>query len=101
MENIKTLIKFDEMEIDKPIVIDVESRSRVKINGVSFTENLVSKVQFAKYQFDNRYALFVEIYSGHLELTDTIVKEDYIIEKNEMGGHLDYYIRKAESYDYN
>lgn len=100
MKHSKVLIDFKTMEINKPVTINIECDSTVKINDVSFKENIVSKIEFIKYQFEDGCNLFIHVYAGNLCLTTTIIKENYIVETDKTSGYLNYYVRKAMSYDY-
>lgn len=88
------------MEINKPININTENGSTVKINGVGFKENFVSRIEFVKHKFDDGCNLFIHAYAGNLQLTTTIIKNDYVIEKDNASGSPYYYVREADGFDY-
>lgn len=100
LEHSSTLIDFKSLDINKAILFDVENGATVKINGVGFKENLVSKIEIIKHKFDDECGLFIHAYAGNLQLTTTITKNDYVIEKDKTNGISYYYVRKAEDYDY-
>ena len=92
----KTLIKFAELEVGKSINITVESNVSVALNSVMFTEKLVSEVKVEKVKFDDGDRLFIELFSGHMNLATVVTTNDYVIEVEQRR----IWIRQAENYDY-
>lgn len=92
----KQLFLFDKVEIDKPIEIEVEHNFSVALNSVMFTEMLVSKIKIEKVKFDDGCRLFIELYSGHMNLATVVTSNNYVMETEQRR----IWLRQAENYDY-
>jgi len=85
----KQIINLYEMKptnhkLDDPNVISIELPKRVKVRleDVSFRENIVNRIEVHRFDSDNRSSLFVELYMGNIELACFITEKDIRISKS-------------------
>lgn len=83
---------------DNQHVQEVENGVRVYMNGIRFKENVISKIAIFKFQGSEQPYIFVELYSGNIEIATWVVNEVVIAEDkfftrgNETEGKLNRYI---------
>jgi len=109
----RQIIKLSEMKptnhkLDDPNVISIELPKRVKVRleDVSFRENIVNRIEVYRFDSERGSSLFVDLYMGNIELANFITETDITVCKNYREDFYgenqleSVYVREARDHDY-
>ena len=107
MDYITTLYERKKLKHREPQIINVDDNAKVRLNGIMFDTNIISRIKLFKWDRDanednDKVSIFVELYIGNLDICTNIFYSDVTItlEKNERNIIEAYEIREARDYDY-
>ena len=93
----KYIFEIEKMVSGKTQVFNIPQNSFVTINGFQFSEDQVSRVKITKYDDINEEdVLFIELYSGNIEIGSVIAREPYVLNKDSSADTQYYNIKPLE-----
>lgn len=84
------IFSSENVEVNKPINIDVPQKSIVIVDNFHFKENLVSKIEVEKIA-EYPDTIFISLYCGNIQIGDVVSKTSYMLDINNVRNVRVYY----------
>lgn len=91
-----------DMQDDTKYPFELVENSKLLVNGMQFSEGIITKVSFEKYKPDDgRIRIFIHIYMGNIKIGTVISDRGLVIRKEKTSFSTDYYyVNEATEYDF-
>lgn len=78
------IFNLEDMEMDKPYCVELESGYSLRTNGIYYEENIVSKVEFSKHNFSEstKDNIFIYFFMGNVKLGCILTNIDCVLKKD-------------------